>query len=80
MVDRGDLIRTLEGYGAGPYMCELLATFWAQQEVVTRQNGYHGPNFKAAQGKTQGGIISPNLFNMVVYNVVRTWLAVTVKN
>ena len=27
----------------------------------------------------QGGIISPNLFNVVVDNVVRTWLAMTVK-
>ena len=26
-VDRGRLIRTLEGYGAGPRLCEILATF-----------------------------------------------------
>ena len=68
----GCLIRTLEGCGAGPQMCYLLATFWSHQEIVTRKNGYHGPNFMATRGKTQGGIISTTLFNMVVDNVVQT--------
>ena len=63
----------------GPQMDELLATFWVHQEVVTRQNGYHGPNFKSAQGMTQGGLISLTLFNVVVYNVVRTWLTLNVE-
>ena len=44
-VDRGWLISSLEGYGAGPHMCNLLATLWAHQEVVTSHNGYHSPNF-----------------------------------
>ena len=70
MVNHSCLIRTLEGYSAGRHMCELLATFWAHQEVVTRQNGYHFPNFKAAWVKTQGGIISTTLFNVVKDNVV----------
>ena len=35
-VDHGRLIRTLEGYEAGPQMCKLLATFWDHQEVVIR--------------------------------------------
>ena len=30
-LDRGRLIRNLEGYGAVPHMCDLLATFWAHQ-------------------------------------------------
>ena len=51
-VDRGRLIRTLEGYGAGPHICELLSTFWVQQEVFTIQNGYHGQNFKATRRTT----------------------------
>ena len=38
-VDHDRLIRALEGYGVGPKMCELLATFWAHQEVVRRHNG-----------------------------------------
>ena len=39
---RERLIQTLEGYGVGPHLCELLETFWAHQKVVTIQKGYHG--------------------------------------
>ena len=60
-------------------MCETLATFWSHHDVVTRQNGYHGSNFKAAWGTAQGGLISLNLFNVVVDKVVRTWLYMTVE-
>ena len=35
-VDHGRLMRTLEGYSAGPHMYKLLATFWVHQEVVTK--------------------------------------------
>ena len=49
----------------------LLAVFWDQQKVVTRQNGYHGPHFKATRGDTQGRLITPTLFNLIVDNVVR---------
>ena len=30
------LLITLEGYGAGPWMCGLLETFWEYQQVVLR--------------------------------------------
>ena len=34
----------------------------------------------ATLGMTQEGLISPTLFNMVVDNVVRTWMDMTVKD
>ena len=80
MIDRGCIIRTLEGYGAGPHTCDTLEIFWYHQEVIMRQNGYHGTNFKDTQGKTQGGIISPTQFNVVVDNVVRMWLEMNAKD
>ena len=52
-LDRGRLMKTLEGYGSGPKIRDVLAGFWAQQEVVTRHNGYHGPQFRATHGTTQ---------------------------
>ena len=61
-------------------MCRLLAVFWYQQEVVTRPKGYHGPHFTATRGTTQGGLISPTLFNLIVENLVSNWLAVTVED
>ena len=70
-VDSGRLLTTMESYDAGPCMFRLLEVFWDQKEVITRQNGYHGPHFKATQENTQGRIISPTLFNLIFDNVVR---------
>ena len=79
-VDRERLIITLEGYGSGPHMCSLLETFWECQQVVLRQNGFHGPAFPATRGTMQGGIFSPTLFNVLVDNIIRTWLVMTVED
>ena len=36
IIDRDRLIHTLERYGAGPGLCELMENFWSQQKVVPR--------------------------------------------
>ena len=51
-LDWGRLLQTLEGYGAGPKLRGLLAEFWTRQEVVTCQNGSHGPQFPKTIGAT----------------------------
>ena len=76
-LDRDRLIKTLEGYVTGPRMCGLLETFWDCQQMVPRQNGFHGLAFPATRGTMQWGIVSPTLFNMVVESVIRTWLSMT---
>ena len=76
----GCLLTTLRGYGAGPHMCRLLAVFWYQQEVVTRQNGHHGPHLKSTQGTSQGRLIFTTLFNLILDNVVINWLVLTVED
>ena len=52
----------------------LLAEFWENREVVTRQNGFYGPYFRATCGTTQGGIEFPKLFNVAVNILARHWL------
>ena len=42
-LDRGWLLQTLVGYGEGPKLRSLLAEFWSLQEIVNRQNVFHGP-------------------------------------
>ena len=79
-LDRGGLLKTLERYRAGPKMRGILAELWVQQEVVTRGNWYHGPQFRATRGTTQGGLKLLTLFNVVVDNVVRHWLSMTVED
>ena len=51
-------------------MCGLLETLWAHKHLVPRHNGYHGPALPATWVMTQGGLVSPTLFNMVVDNVI----------
>ena len=60
-------------------MCGLLETLWGFHQVVPRHNGFHGPSFLATRDTTQGVIMSPTLFNVVVDNVIITWMAMTVE-
>ena len=43
-------------------------------------NGYLGMAFPATQGTRQDGLVSPTIFNNVVDNVIRAWLAMTVED
>ena len=63
----------------GTHICELLVTFWFHQEVITRQNGYHGPKFKATRGTTQVEVIPLTLFNVLVDNLIWMCMAFTFK-
>ena len=46
--------------------------------MVTRQNEYHGPQFRATRGTTQGGIALPEISNVAVDSVVRHCLSLMV--
>ena len=70
---------TLEGYGVGPFLYGILETFWGRQQVGPIHNGSHGPAFPATRGTTQGSLVSLTLFNVVVENVIITWMAITVE-
>jgi hypothetical protein len=55
-------------------MFALLQTCWDNQQIIASQAGYCGSPFQAHGGVTQGGIVSPTIFNMIVDGVVRSWL------
>ena len=69
-LDRGRLKQKLAGYGMGPKIWGLLVEFWERQEVVTCQNGLHGPQFLVNRGTTQGILESLTLFNVAVDSLV----------
>ena len=79
-VDRDRLLITLEGYGAVPQICGLLETFWDCQQVVPRHNGFHRPAFPTTRGTMLGRLVFPTMFNVVVDNVIKTWLAMMVED
>ena len=76
----GRLLKTLIGYGAGIKIRGFLAKIWLRKEVVTRQNGFRVPQFRATRGMTQGGIVSPILFNVTVHSVVCHWISRTLED
>ena len=42
--------------------------------MAARAGGYYGAAFKGERGVTQGDLLSPTIFNVVVDAVVRLWL------
>ena len=46
--------------------------------MVARAGGYYGLSFQGSRGVTQGGPLSPTIFNVVVDAVVQHWVSVMV--
>jgi hypothetical protein len=65
---------TLEGYGAGPLMVQLIRGFWKNAIMMCRAARNYGMTFKAGRGVTQSGLLSAKLFNILVDAVVREWV------
>ena len=72
-LDRSRTLLILEGYGVGPNILRIIRTFWERHTVIPRASGYHGRAFRATRGVTQGDILSPMIFNMVVDCILKAW-------
>jgi hypothetical protein len=73
MLDRNRTLQLLQRYGMGERLLKILTNFWSSLRVVARQQGYYGDPFKSKRGTTQGDIISPTIFNIIVDAIVRAW-------
>jgi hypothetical protein len=73
-LNRTRTLQLLNRYGVGIRILRLLTNVWNSIQVVARQQGYYGEPFHSERGTTQGNIISPMIFNIVVNAVVRAWL------
>ncbi len=69
-MDRGQCLDILAGYRLGSKLIRLLTRFWAEAKLACCTGGYYGAVFSARQGMTQGGPLSPCIFNVVVNAVV----------
>ena len=47
--------------------------------MVAKTGGYYGSEFQVSRGVTQGDLLSPTIFNVVVDALVRHWVAVMVE-
>ena len=72
-LDRSRTLLILEGYGVGPNTLRIIRTFWERHTVIPRASGYHGRAFRATRGVTQGDILSPMIFNVVVDCIIKAW-------
>jgi hypothetical protein len=77
-MDRERCLQIMEAYGVGPNMLRLIEFFWENAELVCRANGRFGEPFKAHRGVTQGGPVSPKIFNIMVDAIVREWIRILV--
>ena len=73
-LDRDICLEILEGYGVGPGSCSILWMYWDRLRMFVRSGGYYGNSFKGFRGVTQGGPLSPTIFNVLVYAVVCNWV------
>ena len=73
-MDRDCCIEIMEAYRVGPNIIQLLRSFWDNAELVCWASGVFGKPFKAFQGVTQGGPVSPRIFSIMVDAIVREWL------
>lgn len=72
-LDRERTLAILRSYKMGPNNLRLLGTFWDRHMVVPRAGGYHGRAFRATRGVTQGDVVSPMIFNIVLDCIIKTW-------
>ena len=66
--------RTLEllsKYGVGTSTLLLISNFWKQQQIALRMGSSYGEKIHPGRGVTQGDILSPTIFNIVIDAVCR---------
>lgn len=74
------MIQLLQEYGVGEKMRNVIENYWEKQLVVVRKGKFFGNPFHPTRGVTQGDIISPTLFNIVVDTVVRNVAQTVIRN
>ena len=65
------MVEIIKAYGMGPNLLMIVQHFWEGQCVAVKQRGMFGKVFKGKKGVTQGDIVSPTIFNIMVDEVVR---------
>ena len=73
-LDRDQCIDILSGYEVGPRTIRILQTYWVGLQVAAKAGGRYLPALQSHYGVTQGKPLSPMIFNVFVYAVIRHWV------
>ena len=66
---KGRCMKILRGYGLGPKLHRLLHRYWYRHKVVLEAGTFFGRPLNTKRGVTQVDLVSPMIFNIVVYAV-----------
>ena len=70
-IERKIFIEVLTGYGLSPKIRRLQQRYWSDQAVVPKLGWYYRQPFNTGIVVTQGGPVSPSVFNILVNVVIR---------
>ena len=68
--DRIKLIDIMHKYGMGNKLINIISSYWKFQISVVKKGKFYGPYFIPTRGVTQGDIIYPIIFNIIVDSVI----------
>ena len=72
-MDRGRCLQIMEDCEVGANARRLIKAFWDNGVLVCKAAGFFGLPFRAGRGVTQGGPVSPTIFNLMVDAIIREW-------
>ena len=70
-LNRSRCLESLEVYGVGTRSLFLLCRYWERLQIVARAGCHYRESFRGEKGVTQGDLMLPTIFNVVVDAVVR---------
>ena len=73
-LDRVHYLDIMAGYGVGHRNIRILQTYWVGLQVAAKAGGRYLPALQSHYGVTQGKPLSPMIFNVFVYAVIRHWV------
>ena len=70
-VNRKNLLQLLKHYGLGDTTLEIIKEYWRKQRCVIKNGKYYSKQFTPTEGVTQGDILSPTFFNIIVDSILK---------
>ena len=79
-LDMRRCLEIFEGYRVGPWDHHIFRHYWYRLTMVDHMVGYFYAGLRGLQGLNQGYPLMPNIFNVVMDEVVRNWVSLVLVN